>query len=119
MGGKIIGPDCLNLHRNKRSLTLDLKSEEGKAIFFNLAKSADAVVENFRSDVKARLGIDHDAVSKINPRIVYGSISGFGQSGPDEKVPALTRSPRAWVGSCRSPAFRGRGRFASASQLSI
>ena len=89
LGGPRSGSDFQNLHRNKRSLTLDLKSEEGKAIFFKLAEKADVIVENFRSDVKTRLGIDYDAVSRINPRIVYGSISGFGQSGPDAKRPGV------------------------------
>ena len=97
MGGKINGPDYQNLHRNKRSLTLDLKSERGKEIFFRLADTADVVVENYRSDVKTRLGIDYEAVSKINPRIVYGSISGFGQTGPDAKRRGSTRSRRAWA----------------------
>ncbi|HYZ41227.1 MAG TPA: CoA transferase, partial [Stellaceae bacterium] len=81
-GSRREGFDFQNLHRNKRSLTLNLKSEEGKAIFFRLAEKADVVVENFRSEVKHRLGIDYDAVRRVNPRIVYGSISGFGQSGP-------------------------------------
>jgi crotonobetainyl-CoA:carnitine CoA-transferase CaiB-like acyl-CoA transferase len=82
LGGARHGFDFQNLHRNKRSLTLDLKTEEGKAIFFRLAERADVVVENMRAAVKHRLGIDYDAVRKINPRIVYGSISGFGQDGP-------------------------------------
>jgi len=82
-GATLYGPDYQNLHRNKRSLTLDLKSPEGKKIFFELAAKADVIVENFRSDVKTRLGVDYEAVAKINPRIVYGSISGFGQTGPD------------------------------------
>jgi formyl-CoA transferase len=76
------GFDFQNLHRNKRSLTLDLKTEEGKAIFFRLAERADVVVENMRVKVKHRLGVDYEAVRKVNPRIVYGSISGFGQKGP-------------------------------------
>ncbi|MBM9595482.1 CaiB/BaiF CoA transferase family protein [Roseitranquillus sediminis] len=80
--GKRFGPDRLNLHRNKRSLTLNLKEPEGKAIFMELVKTADVIVENMRSNVKHRLGIDYESVSKINPRIVYGSISGFGQTGP-------------------------------------
>ena len=81
-GSRRDGPDFQNLHRNKRAITLNLKSEEGQAIFFKLAKRADVIVENYKSDVKHRLGIDYDAVRKINPRIVYGSISGFGQDGP-------------------------------------
>jgi formyl-CoA transferase len=76
------GFDFQNLHRNKRSLTLDLKTEEGKAIFFRLAESADVIAENMRATVKHRLGIDYESVRKVNPRIVYGSISGFGQDGP-------------------------------------
>jgi crotonobetainyl-CoA:carnitine CoA-transferase CaiB-like acyl-CoA transferase len=81
-GSRRDGPDFQNLHRNKRSMTLNLKSREGLEIFFNLAKRADVIVENYKSDVKHRLGIDYEAVKKVNPRIVYGSISGFGQDGP-------------------------------------
>jgi formyl-CoA transferase len=83
------GFDYQNLHRNKRSMTLNLKSEEGRAIFLRLAERADVVVENYRSDVKHRLGIDYEAVSRINPRIVYASISGFGQTGPDATRPGV------------------------------
>src|SRR5215213_2974292 len=83
-GSRRSGPDFQNLHRNKRSLTLNLKSPEGLEIFFKMAKDADVIVENFRSTVKHKLGIDYEAVKKINPRIVYGSISGFGQDGPYE-----------------------------------
>jgi crotonobetainyl-CoA:carnitine CoA-transferase CaiB-like acyl-CoA transferase len=81
-GSRRDGPDFQNLHRNKRAMTLNLKSEEGRTIFFKLAERADVIVENYKSDVKHRLGIDYEAVRKINPRIVYGSISGFGQDGP-------------------------------------
>lgn len=76
------GFDFQNLHRNKRAMQLDLKSEAGKAIFRELVAQADVVVENMRAQVKYRLGVDYDTVSRINPRIVYGSISGFGQDGP-------------------------------------
>jgi crotonobetainyl-CoA:carnitine CoA-transferase CaiB-like acyl-CoA transferase len=81
-GSRRDGPDFQNLHRNKRSITLNLKSKEGLEIFFKLAKRADVVVENYKSDVKHRLGVDYEAVKKVNSRIVYGSISGFGQDGP-------------------------------------
>jgi crotonobetainyl-CoA:carnitine CoA-transferase CaiB-like acyl-CoA transferase len=81
-GSRRDGPDFQNLHRNKRSMTLNLKSKEGLEIFFQLARRADVIVENYKSDVKHRLGIDYEAVKKVNPRIVYGSISGFGQDGP-------------------------------------
>ena len=109
MGGKIKGPDYQNLHRNKRSLTLDLKSEEGKAIFFKLAESADVVVENYRSDVKTRLGIDYEAVAKINPRIIYGSISGFGQSGPDAKRPGVDQIAQGMGGLMSITGLPGQG----------
>jgi crotonobetainyl-CoA:carnitine CoA-transferase CaiB-like acyl-CoA transferase len=85
-GGDITGNrdgfDFQNLHRNKRTMRLDLKSDEGKAIFRELIAQSDVVVENMRAQVKYRLGVDYDTVSRINPRIVYGSISGFGQDGP-------------------------------------
>jgi len=74
--------DFQNLHRNKRSLSLNLKSPEGREIFLKLARDADVVVENMRADVKFRLGIDYETLKKLNPSIVYGSISGYGQDGP-------------------------------------
>jgi crotonobetainyl-CoA:carnitine CoA-transferase CaiB-like acyl-CoA transferase len=83
-GSRRSGPDFQNLHRNKRSLTLNLKAPEGLEIFFKMAKTADVVVENYRSTVKHKLGVDYESVKKVNPRIVYGSISGFGQDGPYE-----------------------------------
>ena len=69
-----------NLQRNRRSLTLNLKSDEGKEIFFKLVKTADVVVENFRPDVKDRLGIDYESLKALNPKIILASISGFGQT---------------------------------------
>ena len=81
--------DFLNLHRNKRSLTLDLKHDDARAIFFQLVERADVVVENYRPDVKRRLGVDYDACRAVNPRIVYGSISGFGQDGPYADRPGV------------------------------
>src|SRR5438477_8211477 len=82
MGGPRHGPDFQNLHRNKRSITLNLKEPEGKAVFMKLVEKADVVVENYRADVKFRLGIDYESLKKVNPRIVLGSISGYGQDGP-------------------------------------
>ena len=81
-GGPRHGPDFQNLHRNKRSLTIDLKSPAGVAAFKRLADTADIIVENFRPGVKKRLGIDYDTLSMTNPRLIYASISGFGQDGP-------------------------------------
>jgi crotonobetainyl-CoA:carnitine CoA-transferase CaiB-like acyl-CoA transferase len=89
IAGKRHGPDSQNLHRNKRSLCLNLKSPEGLKIFMDLVKKADVVVENFRVDVKHRLGVDYEAVKQVNPQIIYGSISGFGQQGPYAKRPAV------------------------------
>jgi crotonobetainyl-CoA:carnitine CoA-transferase CaiB-like acyl-CoA transferase len=101
--------DYQNLHRNKRSMTLNLKSEEGRAIFLKLAERADVVVENFRSDVKRRLRIDYDAVSKINPRIVYGSISGFGQDGPDATRAGVDQIAQGMGGLMSITGEPGRG----------
>jgi crotonobetainyl-CoA:carnitine CoA-transferase CaiB-like acyl-CoA transferase len=89
MGGPRDGPDFQNLHRNKRSLTLDLKSPRGKDIFLRLAKTADVVVENYRPDVKDRLGIDYASLRKVNRRIILASISGFGQDGPYRARPGF------------------------------
>ena len=82
MGGERHGPDFQNIHRNKRSMTLNLKHPDGVALFKQMVKTADVVVENYRADVKHRLGIDYETLKAINPGIVYGSISGFGQDGP-------------------------------------
>jgi crotonobetainyl-CoA:carnitine CoA-transferase CaiB-like acyl-CoA transferase len=82
MSGPRDGSDMLNLHRNKRCLTLNLKEPAGHKIFIRLVKSADVVVENFRPDVKERMRIDYAALSAVNPRIILASISGFGQCGP-------------------------------------
>ncbi|HXY90054.1 MAG TPA: CoA transferase, partial [Xanthobacteraceae bacterium] len=88
-GGPRQGPDFQNLHRNKRAITLDLKSKDGIAAFRRLVAKADVVLENFRPDVKRRLGIDYEALAKINPRLVYASISGFGQDGPYRDRPGF------------------------------
>jgi crotonobetainyl-CoA:carnitine CoA-transferase CaiB-like acyl-CoA transferase len=76
------GYDMINLHRNKRSISLNLKAPEGLAVFMRLTQTADVVVENFRPDVKHRLGVDYEALKAVNPRIILASISGFGQTGP-------------------------------------
>src|SRR6201988_4890750 len=78
-GGPREGSDFQNLHRNKRSMTMNLKTPEGVAVLKKMAAQADVVVENFRPDVKKRLGIDYEALSAVNPRLIYASISGFGQ----------------------------------------
>src|ERR1700756_1916377 len=106
-GSRRDGPDFQNLHRNKRAMTLNLKSEEGHAIFMKLAARADVIVENYKSDVKHRLGIDYEAVGRINPRIVYGSISGFGPDGP------CPRPSRPGAGAGWHCDQRHLGRFAA------
>jgi formyl-CoA transferase len=88
-GGPRQGSDFQNLHRNKRAMTLNLKDPRGLAVFKRLVEKADVVVENFRPDVKTRLGIDYESLRAINPGIVYGSISGFGQDGPYHKRPGF------------------------------
>jgi crotonobetainyl-CoA:carnitine CoA-transferase CaiB-like acyl-CoA transferase len=108
-GSRRDGPDFQNLHRNKRSLTLDLKTAEGRKIFFQLAERADVVVENFRSTVKHRLGVDYEAVKKINPRIVYGSISGFGQDGPYEGRPGVDQIAQGMGGLMSITGLPGQG----------
>ncbi len=108
-GSRRDGPDFQNLHRNKRSMTLNLKSEEGRAIFMKLAEKADVVVENYRSTVKHRLGIDYEAVRKVNPRIVYGSISGFGQDGPYEGRPGVDQIAQGMGGLMSITGLPGQG----------
>ena len=109
IGSSRNGADYQNLHRNKRAMTLNLKSDEGRAIFLKLAETADVVIENYRSDVKHRLGIDYDTVSKINPRIIYGSISGFGQDGPDATRPGVDQIAQGMGGLMSITGEPGRG----------
>ena len=85
MGSRVAGgfaAGFLALNRNKRSIALDLRAAEGKAVFRRLAETADIVAENFRPGVMERLGLGYDALAAINPRLVYASISGFGGTGP-------------------------------------
>jgi formyl-CoA transferase len=99
----------MNLHRNKRSLTLNLKSPEGVALFRKLVAKSDVVVENFRPDVKDRLGIAYSDLRKINPRIVYGSISGFGQDGPYAKRPGFDQIAQGMGGLMSITGEPGKG----------
>ena len=80
-----LGSDQQNLHRNKRSIAINLRSEVGREVLYRLVSDADVIVENFRAEVKYRLKVDYETVRNLNPRIVYGSISGFGQDGPYAK----------------------------------
>src|SRR3954463_14130966 len=98
MGGPRDGPDMQNLHRNKRSMTLNLKLPEAREVFARMAKTADVVVENYRPDVKFRLGIDFSSLEKINPRIILASISGFGQDGPYRDRPGFDQIAQGMSG---------------------
>jgi len=101
--------DFQNLHRNKRSITLDLKHPKGVEVLKKLAAKADVVVENFRPDVKTRLGIDYEALSKVNPKIVYASISGFGQTGPYRDRPGYDQIAQGLGGLMSVTGLPGQG----------
>jgi formyl-CoA transferase len=109
MGGPREGSDFQNLHRNKRSMTLNLKAPEGRAAFKRMVKRADIVVENFRPDVKKRLGIDYKTLAKVNPRLVYASISGFGQTGPYANRPGFDQIAQGMGGLMSITGLPGQG----------
>jgi len=109
MGGPRNGPDFQNLHRNKRSMTLNLKLPEGREVFTRLARKADVVVENYRPDVKYRLGIDYDALKAINPKIILASISGFGQDGPYLERPGFDQIAQGMSGLMSVTGHPGQG----------
>src|SRR5256885_5624516 len=103
------GFDFQNLHRNKRSITLDLKNPRGVEVLKRLAAKADVLVENYRPDVKHRLGIDYETLSKVNPRLVYASISGFGQSGPYRDRPGYDQIAQGMGGLMSITGLPGQG----------
>ncbi|MBN8872387.1 MAG: CoA transferase [Rhodospirillales bacterium] len=109
LGGERHGPDFQNLHRNKRSLTLNLKAPEGLAILHRLVARADVVVENYRPDVKFRLGVDYESLRKINDRLVYASISGFGQDGPYRDRPGFDQIAQGMGGLMSITGLPGQG----------
>jgi len=109
LGGARHGPDFQNLHRNKRSMTLDLKQPEGLEILKRLVKDADVVVENYRPDVKYRLKVDYESLKAVNPRIVYGSISGFGQDGPYRDRPGFDQIAQGMGGLMSITGLPGQG----------
>ena len=102
-------PDFQNLHRNKRSLTLNLKNDEGRALFMKLVKKSDVVVENYRPDVKKRLGIDYVSLKISNPGIILASISGFGQDGPYSERPGFDQIAQGMGGLMSITGEPGRG----------
>lgn len=109
MGGARSGSDFQNLQRNKRSLTLNLKLPQAKEVFTRLVKTADVVVENYRPDVKFRLGIDYDSLTAVNPRIVLASISGFGQDGPYRDRPGFDQIAQGMSGLMSITGLPGQG----------
>jgi formyl-CoA transferase len=109
MGGPRHGPDVQNLHRNKRSLTLNLKLPQAREVLERLVKSADVLVENYRPDVKFRLGIDYASLEKINPRIILASISGFGQDGPYRDRPGFDQIAQGMSGLMSVTGAPGEG----------
>jgi formyl-CoA transferase len=109
LGGDRDGPDFFNLHRNKRSLSLNLKTAEGVAILKRLAATADVLVENYRPDVKRRLGIDYETLRAINRRLVYVSLSGFGQDGPYASRPGFDQIAQGMGGLMSITGLPGQG----------
>jgi crotonobetainyl-CoA:carnitine CoA-transferase CaiB-like acyl-CoA transferase len=107
--GRRDGSDFQNLHRNKRAITLNLKTDEGREILMRLAEQADVVIENMRPGVTKRLGVDYEAVRKRNPRIVYGSISGFGQYGPYTSRPSIDQIAQGMSGIMSVTGHPGQG----------
>src|SRR5690349_13669327 len=107
--GRRDGSDFQNLHRNKRAITLNLKSEQGREILLRLAEQADVIVENMRPGVTKRLGIDYESAKKCNPRIVYGSISGFGQYGPYSPRPSIDQIAQGMSGIMSVTGIPGQG----------
>jgi len=103
------GPDEQNLHRNKRGLCIDLKNKAGHVLFLDLAKQADVIVENFRADVKHRLQIDYESVRAVNERVIYASISGFGQEGPYRDRPGVDQIVQGMSGLMSISGEPGRG----------
>jgi crotonobetainyl-CoA:carnitine CoA-transferase CaiB-like acyl-CoA transferase len=107
--GRRDGSDFQNLHRNKRAITLNLKTDEGREILMRLAEQADVVVENMRPGVTKRLGVDFETVHRRNPRIVYGSISGFGQYGPYTARPSIDQIAQGMSGIMSVTGIPGQG----------
>jgi crotonobetainyl-CoA:carnitine CoA-transferase CaiB-like acyl-CoA transferase len=109
MGGERDGSDFQNTHRNKRGITLNLKKPEGRELFYTLVAKADVVVENYRPDVKARLGIDYERLRAVNKGIVLASISGFGQSGPYARRPGFDQIAQGMGGLMSVTGLPGQG----------
>jgi formyl-CoA transferase len=108
-GGPREGSDFQNVHRNKRGITLNLKSPDGVAILKKLVAQSDVLVENYRPDVKDRLGIGYAAMAEVNPRLVYGSISGYGEDGPYRMRPGFDQIAQGMGGLMSITGLPGQG----------
>jgi crotonobetainyl-CoA:carnitine CoA-transferase CaiB-like acyl-CoA transferase len=108
-GGPRDGSDFQNVHRNKRGMTLNLKSPDGVAILKKLATKSDVLVENYRPDVKDRLGIGYEAMAAVNPRLIYGSISGYGEDGPYRMRPGFDQIAQGMGGLMSITGLPGQG----------
>ncbi len=109
LGGAREGSDFQNLQRNRRGITLNLKDRRGLELFHQLVRRADVLVENFRPDVKFRLGIDYESLKPINPRLVYASVSGFGQEGPYADRPGFDQIAQGMGGLMSVTGLPGQG----------
>ena len=108
-GGKRSGSDFQNLQRNKRSLTLNLKTAEGVGILKKLSARADVLVENYRPAAKFRLGIDYETLRALNPRLIYASLSGFGEDGPYRDRPGFDQIAQGLGGLMSITGLPGQG----------
>jgi crotonobetainyl-CoA:carnitine CoA-transferase CaiB-like acyl-CoA transferase len=108
-GGSAQFADYQNTHRNKRSVTLNLKNPKGRELFLEMVRSADVVVENYRPNVKFKLGIDYESLKQVNPRIILSSVSGFGQDGPYKDRPGLDQIAQGLGGVMSVTGEPGRG----------
>ncbi len=111
-------PDYLNLHRNKRSLAIDLKTDDGRMVLHRLVRQADVLVENMRPAVKSKLGFDWDTVSALNPRLVMGSVSGFGQSGPYAERGGVDQIAQGMAGMMSVTGLPGQGPVRAGAAIS-
>jgi crotonobetainyl-CoA:carnitine CoA-transferase CaiB-like acyl-CoA transferase len=109
LGGPRHGPDFQNLHRNKRSVTLNLKHPHGVIVLHRLVEQSDVLLENYRPDVKFRLGIDYESLAATNPRLIYASVSGFGQDGPYRDRPGFDQIAQGMGGLMSITGLPGQG----------
>ncbi|OJU03051.1 MAG: CoA transferase [Rhizobium sp. 63-7] len=115
--GNKVNVSFLSLNRNKRSLAIDLKSPEGKAVLLDLVKTADVFLQNYRPGVAKRLGVDYETLSKLNPRLVYVSMSGYGEDGPYVQRPGQDLVLQGMSGAMLSAGREGEAPTAAGQYL--